>query len=55
MTVFIISQGPDEDWFSTEEEAFEAAIDWSVSSHGDAVIVSRQDNGKKTILAEVFA
>lgn len=55
LIVFIISHGPDEEWFSNEEEAVDAAFDWSVDLGGDTITVSRVHNGQTFPHMEVFA
>ena len=52
--MFIIEHGPDQEWFASEEEAINAALDWSVSLHGDTVTVSHLQNGKISPHMEVF-
>ena len=52
---FIISHGPDQEWFNTEEEAVDAAFDWSVEENGDTILVSRVYQGKTFPHMEVFA
>jgi hypothetical protein len=53
--MFIISHGPDQEWFNTEEEAVDAAFDWSVEENGDTILVSRVFQGKTFPHMEVFA
>ena len=53
--MFIISHGPDQEWFNTEEEAVDAAFDWSVEENGDIILVSRVFQGKTFPHMEVFA
>ena len=53
--MFIISHGPDEEWFTSEEEAVDAAFDWSVETGGDTITVSRVHNGQTFPHMEVFA
>ena len=53
--MFIIEHGPDQEWFSTEEEAVDAAFDWSVALGGDVVTVSRVHEGRTFPHMEVFA
>jgi len=53
--MFIISHGPDQEWFNTEEEAVDAAFDWSVEENGDTILVSRVYQGKTFPHMEVFA
>ena len=52
---FIISHGPDEEWFTSEEEAVDAAFDWSVETGGDTITVSRVHQGRTFPHMEVFA
>ncbi len=51
---FVISNGPDEEWFIDADEAFEAALEWSASMNGDSVLVSVIKEGKFLPLSEVF-
>lgn len=53
--MFIISHGPDEEWFNDEMEAVDAAFDWSVETGGDTITVSRSVNGQLFPHMEVFA
>lgn len=53
--MFVISHGPDEEWFNSEEEAVEAAFDWSVETGGDTISVSRVHQGRTFPHLEVFA
>ena len=52
---FVVSHGPDEEWFDSEEKAVDAAFDWSIDLGGDTVTVSRSVNGKLFPHLEVFA
>ena len=52
---FIISHGPDEEWFTSEAEAVDAAFDWSVETGGDTITVSRVHNGQTFPHREGFA
>ena len=52
---FVISHGPDEEWFTSEAEAVDAAFDWSVETGGDTITVSRVHNGQTFPHMEVFA
>jgi hypothetical protein len=53
--MFVISHGPDEEWFTSEEEAVDAAFDWSVETGGDTITVSRVHQGHIFPHMEVFA
>ena len=53
--MFVISHGPDEEWFTSEEEAVDAAFDWSVDLGGETVTVSRVHQGQTFPHMEVFA
>lgn len=53
--MFVISHGPDEEWFNTEEEAVDAAFNWSIDEGGDTITVSRLMQGRVMPLMEVFA
>jgi hypothetical protein len=53
--MFVISHGPDEEWFTSEEEAVDAAFDWSVETGGDTITVSRVHQGRTFPHMEVFA
>ena len=46
LMAFVISHGPDEEWFPSEEEAVDAAFDWSVETGGDIITVSRVHQGQ---------
>ena len=52
---FIVSHGSDQEWFNTEEEAVDAAFDWSVELGGDTITVSRVHGGKTFPHMEVYA
>jgi hypothetical protein len=52
---FIISHGPDEEWFTIEAEAVDAAFDWSVDLGGETITVSRVHQGQTFPHMEVFA
>lgn len=52
---FVITHGPDEEWFESEEQAIDAAFEWSVELDGDTVTVSRVHQGKLFPHMEVFA
>ena len=52
---FVVTHGPDEEWFHSEEEAVDAAFDWSIDLGGETVTVSRSVNGKLFPHMEVFA
>ena len=43
---FVISHGPDQEWFNDEAEAVDAAFDWSVELGGETTTVSRLHNGQ---------
>ena len=51
---FIISHGPDEEWFPSEEEAVDAAFNWSVDLGGETITVSRVHHGQLFPYLEVF-
>ena len=53
--MFVISHGPDEEWFNNEEEALDAAFDWSVETGGDCITVLHVHQGKTFPHMEVFA
>ena len=53
--MFVISHGPDEEWFNTEEEAVDAAFDWSIDEGGATITVSRLVQGRVMPHMEVFA
>lgn len=53
--VYIISHGPDQEWFNDEAEAVDAAFDWSVELGGETITVSRVHNGQTFPHLEVFA
>ena len=53
--MFVISHGPDEEWFTEEGEAIDAALDWSVETGGDTITVSRVHQGHIFPHIEVFA
>jgi|PlaIllAssembly_1097288.scaffolds.fasta_scaffold3255846_2 hypothetical protein len=52
---FIVEHGPDQEWFASEDEAFDAAFNWSVECGGDCVLISRIHQGDIFPHAEVFA
>ena len=51
---FVISHGPDEEWFSSEQDAVDAAFDWSVDLGGETITVSRVHQGQTFPHMEVF-
>jgi len=53
--MFVISHGPDEEWFNDEQEAIDAAYDWSVDTGGECITVSRLHQGRVMPHMEVFA
>ena len=53
--MFVISHGPDEEWFNDEQEAIDAAFDWSVDTGGETITVSRLHQGRVMPHREVFA
>jgi len=53
--MFIIEHGPDQEWFHSEDEAIDAAFDWSVDLGGDAVTISKVHNGQTFPWMEVTA
>jgi len=55
LVMFIVEHGPDQEWFNTEEEAVDAAFDWSVDLGGDTVTISRVHQGQTFPHMEVFA
>ena len=52
---FIISHGPDQEWFNDEAEAVDAAFNWSVEFGGETITVSRVHQGQTFPHLEVFA
>ena len=53
--MFIVSHGPDEEWFNDEMEAVDAAFDWSVQEGGETITISRVHQGKTFPHMEAFA
>ena len=45
----------DAEWFTDLEQAYDAALDWSVDLHGSRVNVYEHYAGKMNKIAEVFA
>lgn len=52
---FLIEHGPDQEWFETEEQAIDAAFDWSVDLGGETVTVCRVHQGQVFPHMEIFA
>ena len=44
--MFVISHGPDEEWFDDEQAAHDAAQDWSAHLGGQSILLSRLTEGR---------
>ena len=53
--MFVIENGPEQEWFTDKEEAIENALEWSADLGGETITISRVKGGKTYPLMEVFA